>query len=245
MSDWGDEFEAGPQTASTDAVTDASPAPRRAFGVDVPALAAEVVDVAVKAAIRKEIAKIGAEAAADALTEDVLVKLRERAAEAARAAVDEQVAANDADAAAAAESEAEADAEPQPRLYYGSVDEFVREYLRYAYKRVITGTGTGHHWAADWWRYDEAVIRLEAIWRAWEALRLDAATGMSTWWRDHADYHMGVLLDADGPFKGAQGDDHKNKRGEPLPYLAPPPELFPDVREPLDAAAVESPAEAA
>jgi hypothetical protein len=35
-------------------------------------------------------------------------------------------------------------------------------------------------------------------------LRLDGSTGMSVWWRDHADHHMGVLLSADGLFKGLQ-----------------------------------------
>lgn len=27
---------------------------------------------------------------------------------------------------------------------------------------------------------------------------------MSVWWRDHADHHMGILLSADGPFKGCK-----------------------------------------
>ena len=90
--------------------------------------------------------------------------------------------------------------EAVPTLYYGSVDEFVREHLRNVYRRRINGQRTV--WAARWWEYDEAVIRLEALWRAWEHLRLDAATGMSVWWRDHADHHMAVLLDPDGPFMG-------------------------------------------
>ncbi|WP_221186477.1 DUF4913 domain-containing protein [Terracoccus luteus] len=41
------------------------------------------------------------------------------------------------------------------------------------------------------------------MWRAWEALRLDPATGMSVWWRDHADHHMTVLFSPEGPFAGA------------------------------------------
>ena len=61
----------------------------------------------------------------------------------------------------------------EPTLHYGAVDEFVREYLRHVYKRRIDGR---HRcWAGRWWRYDEAVIRLEALWRAWEHLRQDAA----------------------------------------------------------------------
>lgn len=114
----------------------------------------------------------------------------------------------------------------QPTLYYGSVDEFVREYLRHVYRRRINGRE--RVWAARWWEYDEAVIRLEALWRAWEHLRLDPGTGMSVWWRDHADYHMAVLMDERGPF--ADAEVTHTKKGGPLPYEAPPPGLFPDVR---------------
>jgi hypothetical protein len=123
-----------------------------------------------------------------------------------------------------------------PTLYYGSVDQFVREYLIYVYRRRISGRGQGRVWAAQWWRYEEAVIRLEALWRAWEHLRLDPTTGMSVWWRDHADHHMAMLLDPDGPFAGVDGEQNANQRGEPLPYQPPPPGLFPDVRAPHPAA---------
>lgn len=122
-------------------------------------------------------------------------------------------------------------ASAEPELYFGSVDEFLREYLRNVYKRPINGRS--RVWAARWWEYDEAVIRLEALWRSWESLRLDPATGMSIWWRDHADHHMPALFDPDGPFLGVVVDAPENmtaKRGDPLPYSAPPEGLFPDVR---------------
>ncbi len=114
-------------------------------------------------------------------------------------------------------------------LCYGSVDEFVREYLRYAYRRRIDGR---HRcWAGKWWRFEEAVTRLEALWRSWEYLRQDPAMGMTMWWRDHADYHMAMLMDPDGPFSTAiDGPENTNKRGDPLPYVAPPEGLFTDVR---------------
>ena len=120
------------------------------------------------------------------------------------------------------------------RLYYGSVDEFVREYLRLAYRRPINGRS--RVWAAEWWRYDEAVIRLEALWRSWEELRQDASTGMSVWWRDHADHHMAMLMDPDGAFAAADAnaDANKTRKGDPLPYSAPPEGLFPDVRSAVD-----------
>ena len=117
-----------------------------------------------------------------------------------------------------------------PPLYFGSVDEFLRDYLRHVYRRRISGDGRTRVWASQWWLYPEAVIRLEALWRAWEYLRLDGATGMSVWCRDHADYHMAVLLDPDGPFTGVEGAPNSAKRGEPLPYAEPPDGMFPDVR---------------
>jgi hypothetical protein len=51
-------------------------------------------------------------------------------------------------------------------LYCGSVDEFVREYLRNVHRRHIAGRGEHRVWAAQWWKYDEVVIRLEALWCA-------------------------------------------------------------------------------
>ena len=89
---------------------------------------------------------------------------------------------------------------------YGSVEEFVASYLLPLYRRAVSGQGTT--WCAQWWRHPEAWVRLDALWRAWEYLRLDPATGMSVWLRDHADPHMAVLLSADGPFRGCKPEEH-------------------------------------
>lgn len=121
--------------------------------------------------------------------------------------------------------------EETPQLVFGSTDEFLRDYLRTTYRRPINGSS--RIWKARWWEYDEAITRLEALWRAWEHLRLDPATGMSVWWRDHADHHMPVLMSPDGPFHGEDNYEQVNRtqrNGDPLPYEAPPVGLFPDVR---------------
>ena len=125
------------------------------------------------------------------------------------------------------QDEEEPDEEDGAELHYGSVDEFVREVIVPIYRRKVSGRGS-RRWSAEWWRSAEAVSRLEGLWRSWEHLRQDGATGMSTWWRDHADYHMNALFDPDGPF-GASEDE--NKAGHPLPYSPPPPGLFTDVRQ--------------
>ena len=116
----------------------------------------------------------------------------------------------------------------EPAYRFGSVNEFLRDYLRFTYRRRIDGQ---HRcWAARWWEYDEAVVRLDALWRSWEYLTQDETTGLSVWLRDHADHHMAVLMDPDGPFATATGEADKCRRGDPLPYLSPPDGLFPDVR---------------
>ncbi|MGE3194624.1 MAG: DUF4913 domain-containing protein [Microbacteriaceae bacterium] len=132
-----------------------------------------------------------------------------------------------------------------PQLYFGSVDEFVREKLRFTYIRRVGPTGA-YRWAADWWRYPEAISRLDSLWRAWEALRLDGTFGMSVWWRDHADHHMRMLMAPDGPFATSRDTNEADPTAAaramvgkssverpavgPLPYTAPPVGMFVDVR---------------
>lgn len=147
---------------------------------------------------------------------------RQRAAhdlEEARAAV----------AAADAEPASPDEVEGEPvQTYYGSADEFMREWLSHMYSRQVSGRGSPRVWRDDWWRVPEAVSRIDALWRAWEHLRLDPATGMSVWWRDHADHHMAVLLDPQGPFGSSKT---VVRAGTPLTCEVPPAGLFPDERE--------------
>ena len=115
-----------------------------------------------------------------------------------------------------------------PPLFFGSVDEFVRDFVRLVFRRDVGETGRAEHrWSARWWESAEAVIRLEAMWRAWEQARNDPSTGISTWLRDHADHHMAILMNPSGPFAHSQDTASIN---DPLPYQAPPAGLFTDVR---------------
>jgi hypothetical protein len=106
---------------------------------------------------------------------------------------------------------------------YGSLERFVTEYLLPVYRRAVSGTSTT--WCAEWWRHPEALLRLDALWRAWEYQRHDAATGMSVWLRDHADHHMTLLLSVDGPLKGCTESQHSARPLQPLPST-PVPEGF-------------------
>lgn len=113
--------------------------------------------------------------------------------------------------------------EEAPALVFPTLDAWVELWLAPTYRRKV-GSRTGDlHWEAEWWRSGEAIVRLEALWRAWESLRLDPATGMSVWFRDHADYHLGILMGEHGPFTRSKTE---NKAGDPLPCTPAPRGMF-------------------
>lgn len=151
-------------------------------------------------------------------------------AERARAELE---AAERAHRAAAAHLQAELEEptpDPEPELCYATADDFVREWLVPTYRRAIEGNhangGTNFVWSAEWWRHPEAMVRLDALWRAFEHLRRDPALGMSVFLRDHADHHVPILLSKFGPFRHSTDVVRDNGQPRPLPYKPPPPGLF-------------------
>jgi hypothetical protein len=73
-----------------------------------------------------------------------------------------------------------------------------RNTLRWVAPSGGASVASEARWCLEWYFHPEAVSRVEALWRAWEHLRLDGATGISVWFKDHADHHMSVLLDPRG-----------------------------------------------
>ena len=133
--------------------------------------------------------------------------------------VDDTELSNDDDAAIAATPTPPAATEEEPpKPEFDSVYDFVEQHLVFLYERRVRGS-EDRAWCPQWWTHPEAVSRLEALWRAWEALRTDPALGMSMWWRDHADPHMSTLLDPAGPFWACSVVSGHESRGEiePLP----------------------------
>ena len=107
----------------------------------------------------------------------------------------------------------------EPGLYFSSLGEFVA-WLRDFYRRPLDGPGAT--WCPQWWKHPEAVVRFEGLWRSWEKLRQDPATGISVWLKDHLDHHMAVLLDPNGPLHGCKPDRHSPRPLERLPGGEPP-----------------------
>lgn len=123
---------------------------------------------------------------------------------------------------------ASASASASAEQVFADVEAFVRDLLAPTYRREVSPRGESR-WDPAWWRHPEAVARLEALWLAWEALRLEGATGMSVWWRDHADYHLTVLMGPTGPFARTSAT---TEAGAPLPCAPLPCAPRPDAPRP-------------
>lgn len=112
-----------------------------------------------------------------------------------------------------------------PALHYATVDEFVREFL--VHVLWVDVSAHARIWCPEWWRHPAAIVRLEALHRSFEQLRLDPAQGMSVWLRDHADVHMVVLTDPNGPLKGCSvAKGHDDRRDRVIPATPAPEGLF-------------------
>ncbi|WP_019146620.1 DUF4913 domain-containing protein [Aeromicrobium massiliense] len=103
-------------------------------------------------------------------------------------------------------------------LHYADVFEFVGDFLAVVYARKIGGN-SGFRWCARWHHHPEAVARLTALWEAFETLRTEPGTAMSTWWNDHADPTMATLTAGDGPFRECTPQQHETL--PPLPSISP------------------------
>lgn len=125
--------------------------------------------------------------------------------------------------------EDEVEADEPPGLLYSSVDAFVEDFLAVIYERPLpNGRRT---WCPQWWKHDEAVYRLQALWLSWEATRLnDGALASATWLVNYADPIMNVLLDVEGPFfRCSVEHGHRDERPHEdarLPCDPPPVGLF-------------------
>jgi hypothetical protein len=109
------------------------------------------------------------------------------------------------------------DAKSPPRTYFPDLESWVLGYFTPSFGRTLGGE---LRWCPAWWDHVEAISRLEALWRAWEQLRLDPQLGMASWYRDHLDHHLPILLGSRGPFARCTPDRHEPDH--PLPTRAAP-----------------------
>ena len=76
----------------------------------------------------------------------------------------------------------------------------------------FNNAGGEFRWCGQWWQHGEAISRLTALWHAWEVLRLQPGTGIATWYRDHLDHQLPVLMGQRGPFCQCSETAHREPR---------------------------------
>ena len=120
---------------------------------------------------------------------------------------------------------------------YPALELWVVDYFAPMFPRPMSPTV---RWCAQWWDHAEAISRLEALWRTWEVARLDELRGVASWYRDHLDPQLAVLLSAGGPFAQCTQDRHAPTK--PLATL-PAPESHWTAAQPADPASEPHPME--
>ena len=90
------------------------------------------------------------------------------------------------------------------RAFATSVD-WAHAFLLPTFIRPVGGQ---IRWCEQWSQHPEAVLRLEAMWRAWESMRLEDGTGMSVYLLHHLDPGLTALTAPTGPFARCTPDRH-------------------------------------
>ncbi len=104
---------------------------------------------------------------------------------------------------------------PGPEPVYLVLEDWVIDYFLPIFRRTLGGE---FRWCGQWWRHGEAISRLTALWHAWEVLRRQPGTGIATWYREHLDHQLPILLGARGPFYQCSETNHR----EPHEAIAMP-----------------------
>lgn len=102
--------------------------------------------------------------------------------------------------------------------FFGNVYEFVEQWVIPRYRRKSP------RWDPNWFENIEALDRLEALWRAWEYLRLEGMTGMAVFWRDYFDPTMRELTEGTFFYMDEYADTVTKPRA--LQSNPPPQEVF-------------------
>jgi hypothetical protein len=88
---------------------------------------------------------------------------------------------------------------------FASLEEWVDGFFLPTFRRQFGGE---LRWCRQWHDHPEACLRLEALRRSWEALRLDPTLGIATWLTNYVDPQLAALLARSGTFATCTPDRH-------------------------------------
>jgi Domain of unknown function (DUF4913) len=96
-----------------------------------------------------------------------------------------------------------------PEPVYTALEDWLADYFLPMFRRPLGGE---YRWCARWWQHGEAISRLTSLWHSWEVLRLQPGTGIATWYREHLDHQLPILMGARGPFCQCSETAHREPR---------------------------------
>lgn len=107
-----------------------------------------------------------------------------------------------------------AEARPGAALAFSSLPAFVEEFFL---EVCFHGQDPAAAWCPKWWDHEDVVLRLEALWDAFEALRTEPGIGTAVWIRDYLDPTIAAITNREtGPFRQC---DPRRDLHHPLPKL--------------------------
>lgn len=112
----------------------------------------------------------------------------------------------DSPAGASAQGEEVEDVPPLFADFYQFMNEFIGPQIS---RKLTEQAGAGLRWDPNWWRYPEAILRAELMWRSFEGARIKDVKDpgeLEAWMRLVCDHHIAILLNgANGPMSSSAG----------------------------------------
>jgi len=85
---------------------------------------------------------------------------------------------------------------------------------------VLAQRGTAPiRWCKQWWNHGSVMMRLTALWQAYEAAYAEGGGAVSTWMLDHADRHFDRIMAEGGPLSECRSDHGNNMTRYPVDPL--------------------------